>query len=92
MSFQYFTEMKILFFFIFRITNSNKKNPGDILISCGQTMSTTEASIKFTCDKNANGIEDEGELEIFKTYTLTADGTCSRKNKVCFELLIIYDS
>ena len=51
-------------------------------------MSTTEASIKFTCDKNANGMEDEGELEIFKTYTLAADGTCARKNKVGFELLI----
>ena len=73
---------------ILRITNSNKKNPGDILISCGQTMSTTEASIKFTCDNNANGLEDEGELEIFKTYTLASDGTCSRKNKARFKLLI----
>ena len=75
-------------FYSFRITNSNKKNPGDILISCGQTMSTTEASIKFTCDKNANGVVDEGELEIFKTYTLAADGTCSRKNKARLKLLI----
>ena len=48
----------------------------------------TEASIKFTCDKNANGLEDEGELEIFKTYTLASDGTCSRKNKARFKLLI----
>lgn len=70
---------------IFRITNSNKKNPGDILISCGQTLSTSQASIKFTCDKNANGIEDNGELELFKTYTLAGDGTCSRKNKAGFK-------
>ena len=65
----------------FRITNSNQNNPGDILIGCGQTLSSSQASIKFTCDHNANGIEDEGEFEILKTYTLNDDGTCSRKNK-----------
>ena len=51
------------------------------MISCGQTLSTSQASIKFTCDQNANGREDESEIELFKTYTLNADGTCSRKNK-----------
>ena len=44
-------------------------------------MSAEQASIKFTCDHNANGREDEGELELLKTFTLNADGTCSRKNK-----------
>ena len=73
--------MRILKVKYLRITNSNQNNPGDILISCGQTLSSSQASIKFTCDHNANGLADEGESEIFKTYTLNDDGTCSRRNK-----------
>ena len=61
--------------------NTDTKNPGDILISCGGTTGANTANIKMTCDKNANGVADEDEPFMLKELTLRDDGTCDRNGK-----------
>ena len=65
----------------FTAVNTDTKNPGDILISCGGTTGANKANIKLTCDKNANGIADDGEPFILKSVTLRSDGTCDLNGK-----------